>query len=322
MHSRHHHNPIRETILILIAIFFFIVSPVLLATWQVEQSRYHNSPILLVKNIQLRQGEYALKRLAAAGFDLQAIRKKQSPVPEIYFASLPRELTRIRDTKVKKEIFFSALLPPILKVNETILADRRKLKKIILKITLGTKVSETDYYWLTRKLRLYKVKVKNIQDFLDRTEQILGQLLGRMNMIPPELALAQAAQESGWGTSRFAQQGNALYGEWTWDDGCGMVPKQRDKGKTHRMKCFKSIIEAVDSYMLNLNTHRAYTALRQQRAAFRDDQLINVIPLVETLTNYSEEGPDYVEKIKNIIRVNRLSDFKRARLKKSKRNNI
>ena len=316
MHSRRHHNSIRDTLLTLTAILFFVIGPVLLAIWQIEQSRYHNSPILLVKTVQLRQGEYALKRLASTGFDLQAIRKDNAPVPEIYFASLPRELTRIKDAGIKKEIFFSSLLPPILKVNETILADRRKLKKLILKITLETKISETDYYWLAQKLQLYKVKVKNIQAFLDYTEQILNQLLNRMNMIPPELALAQAAQESGWGTSRFAQNGNALYGQWTWDDGCGMVPRQRDQGKTHRMKCFKSIIEAVDSYMLNLNTHRAYAALRQERSRFRDDQVMDVIPLAETLTNYSEEGADYVEKIKNIIRVNRLGDFKQARLQK------
>ena len=83
------------------------------------------------------------------------------------------------------------------------------------------------------------------------------------------------------------------------------------------MKCFKSIIEAVDSYMLNLNTHRAYAALRQERRAFRDDQIIDVLPLVQTLTHYSEEGEEYVEKIKNIIRVNKLNDFNTARLKTS-----
>jgi len=220
---------------------------------------------------------------------------------------------------MKKELFLSSLLPPVLKVNETIRQDRKRLKKIILKITIGNDVSEMEYHWLTQKLIQYKVKVRDVQDFIDRVGEILDVLLGRMNVIPPELALAQAAQESGWGTSRFAQQGNALYGQWTWGSGCGMVPARRDEGKTHRMKCFPSIIEAVDSYMLNLNTHRAYRALRQERRAFRDDQVINVIPLVETLTSYSEEGLGYVGKIKNIIRVNRLSDFRLARLDNGKR---
>lgn len=288
-----------------------------MAIWQVRESEQHHSPVEMVKNIQLREGVHAIKILAAYGFDMEKIRNDRTTVPEVYFSNLPRELTKITDTRIKKDLFFSSLLPPILKVNASIRQDRKKLKKIILKLTLGTDVSETEYFWLTQRLVRYKVKVIDVQDFIARTGDILDELLNRMNIIPPELALAQAVQESGWGTSRFAQQGNALYGQWTWDGGCGMVPKQRDKSKTHRMKCFKSIIEAVDSYMLNLNTHRAYTALRQERRAFRDDQVIDVIALVETLTSYSEEGERYVEKIKNIIRTNKLNDFNKARLKTS-----
>lgn len=286
----------------------------MLANWQIRESAQHHSPIEMIKATQLHDGVYAIKFLASYGFDMKQIRKNNATVPEIFFTNLPRELTRIKNTAIRKELFFSALLAPILKVNDIIGQDRRKLKKIILKITIGADVSEPDYYWLTQKLVRYKIKVRDVQDFVARTGEILDELLIRMNIIPPELALAQAAQESGWGTSRFAQQGNALYGQWTWGSGCGMVPAQREEGKTHRMKCFKTIIEAVDSYMLNLNTHRAYRALRHERRAFRDDQTIDVIPLVETLINYSEEGQEYVEKIKNIIRVNNLSDFNKARL--------
>jgi len=318
MYKQHNHTTIKDTILIFIATMFFIGGPIYLANWQVNESRHYNSPINMVKNIPLSDGVYALKILASYGFDIKQIRGKNAPVPQVYFASLPRELTRIKDTGIKKELFFSTLLPPILKVNAIIREDRKKLKKIILKITIGTDVSEREYYWLTRKLGQYKVTVRDVQDFVERTGNILDELLTRINIIPPELALAQAAQESGWGTSRFAQQGNALYGEWTWGSGCGMVPAQRAEGKTHRMKCFKNIIQAVDSYMLNLNTHRAYASLRMARRGFRDDQTIDVIPLVETLINYSEEGYDYVEKIKHIIRINRLSEFKLARLKKNR----
>lgn len=315
MYKRRNHTFIKDTILIFFATLFFVGGPVLLANWQVNESLQPHSPIEMIRSIQLGEGEYALKVLAAYGFDIKQIRKNKAAVPEVFFANLPRELPRIKNSKIKKELFFSVLLPPVLKVNEIIRADRSKLKKIILKITLGSKVSEPEYYWLTQKLVQYKVKVQDVGDFTRRLGDILEELLTRMNIIPPELALAQAAQESGWGTSRFAQQGNALYGQWTWGSGCGMVPAQRDEGKTHRMKCFKSIIEAVDSYMLNLNTHNAYRALRAARRAFRDDQVVDVIPLVETLTSYSEEGPDYVEKIKNIIRVNRLKDFNQARLR-------
>ncbi len=317
MYKRNNYNSLKDTILIFIAIVFFIGGPIWLANWQVKESEQYHSPIEMVKNIQLPDGTSAIKLLASYGFDMQQIRKNNATVPEIYFSNLPRELTRIKNTRLKKELFFSSLLPPILKVNDTIRQDRRKLKKIILKLTLGTNISEPDYYWLTQKLVQYKVKVRDVRDFVTRTGEILDKLLNRMNIIPPELALAQAAQESGWGTSRFAQQGNALYGQWTWGSGCGMVPAQRDKSKTHRMKCFKTIIEAVDSYMLNLNTHNAYRSLRKERRAFRDDQIINVIALVETLTSYSEEGQHYVEKIKNIIRINNLNDFNKARLETS-----
>ena len=317
MYIRNDRNLIRDTILIAIAIVFFIGGPIWLANWLIKDSLQQNSPVKMVRNIQLHDGVYAIKVLASYGFDMKQIRQNKATVPEVYFTSLPRELTKITNIKIKKELFFSSLLPPILKVNDTIRQDRRKLKKIILQITVGTNVTERDYFWLTQKLVQYKVKVRDVQDFITRPGEILDQLLGRMNIIPPELALAQAAQESGWGTSRFAQQGNALYGQWTWGSGCGMVPAQRAEGKTHRMKCFKSIIEAVDSYMLNLNTHRAYAALRQERRAFRDDQIIDVLPLVQTLTHYSEEGEEYVEKIKNIIRVNKLNDFNTARLKTS-----
>ncbi|NOZ42077.1 MAG: hypothetical protein GXP02_02765 [Alphaproteobacteria bacterium] len=262
-------------------------------------------------------GTHALRILTSYGFDIKRIRQNKMAVPAIFFTNLPRELTRMKNTAIKKELFFSTMLPPILKVNDIIRHNRKKLERIILSIARGERVSEADYYWLVRKLKYYKIKVRDVHDFTRRTGDILEQLLTRMNVIPPPLALAQAAQESGWGTSRFAQQGNALYGQWTWGDGCGMVPKRREKGKTHRMKCFGSIIEAVNSYMLNLNTQKAYSAFRQARRNFRDDQQIDVTPLIETLINYSQEGPEYIEKIKNIIRRNNLNDFQKARLKAS-----
>jgi len=317
MYKNRKYNSIKNTILICIATVFFIIGPILMANWQIETSKQKTSAISLVKNIHLRDGDHALKILAFHGFDMALIRRGRMAVPEIYFANLPRELLRLKDVKIKKKLFFSALLPAILKVNQTIRQSRKKLKSIIFKITIGEDVSEADYYWLTQKLIRYKVKVGDVRHFVTHTGNILGQLLNRMNIIPPELALAQAAQESGWGTSRFAQQGNALYGEWTWGTGCGIVPSKREKGKKHRIKCFKTIIRAVDSYVLNLNTHKGYREFRQKRSLYRDDQVIDVMRLVDTLTNYSEEGAAYVTKIKNIIRVNRLNDFKKSRLEPS-----
>lgn len=292
--------------------------PIKLSHWQIKNSAHNNSPIKMVKNIQLKENDHAIKILASYGFDMMGIRKNDIAVPRIYFAKLPPELTKIKDTKIRKRLFLSSLLPPILKVNEIIRQDRKKLKNIILKITIGENVSEMDYYWLTQKMIQYKVHVVDVNDFLNRTGEILQELLSKINIIPPELALAQAVQESGWGTSRFAQQGNALYGQWSWGKGCGITPSERDENQKHQIRCFKNIIEAVESYMLNLNTHKAYKELRNARQNFRDDTDIKAIPLIETLTNYSEEGPEYVEKIKRIIRTNRLRDFKNAKLEDKK----
>ncbi len=314
MYKHHQRTPIRNTIITLFAIGFFIVGPLWLANWQIKQSFVPYSPIKHVDIIHLQEGKSTIKLLAAYGFDLRKIRQKKSGVPALYFANLPRELTKLKDTREKKRLFLSALLPPILKVNNIITQDRQRLKKIILKLTLGENATEAEYYWVTQKLVYYKIKVNDVQDFMDRMDVILDELLSRMNVIPPQLALAQAAQESGWGTSRFSQKGNALYGEWTWGNGCGMVPRQREPGKKHRMKCFPTIIEAVSSYIHNLNTHRAYQELRQVRRRFRDDQSMDVNALVETMTQYSQERDHYVTKIKNIIRVNRLNDFRRAYL--------
>jgi uncharacterized FlgJ-related protein len=129
----------------------------------------------------------------------------------------------------------------------------------------------------------------------------------RVDIIPPSLALAQAAEESGWGTSRFADVGNALFGQWTWSEGIAPLEQREGKGD-YRIAKFDSPLDSVRAYMLNLNTHAAYRSLRERRREMRvrGDQLSGW-ELAETLTSYSERGAAYVETLHTIMRVNRLA---------------
>jgi len=123
-------------------------------------------------------------------------------------------------------------------------------------------------------------------------------LLERIDVIPTSLILAQSAEESGWGTSRFVRQGNALFGQWAWGDDEGIVPKGREEGKTHVIKAFGSLMDSVRAYARNINSHPAYQSLRERRAALRaDGQMITGWELAETLTKYSERGAEYVDSI-------------------------
>lgn len=311
-----HHTPVlfKNTLIILCAGLIFIGLPILVANHQVSLSRHYHSPMSLEKNVKLAPMVNTIKFFTSQGYDLEDVRKKRINVPPLYLTHIPRELPYIQNVYEKKKLFFSTLLPPILKVNDYILQERKELKRLIGKLAQGRDLTTSELFWLVKKLERYRVKVSNPQEFLDRTDQILTELMSRINIIPPSMALAQAAQESGWGTSRFAQQGNALFGQWIWGKGCGIVPKARNNGATHRIKCYKSVLEAVEDYIRNLNTHSAYEALRSERNRFTDHQSINVVPLIETLIFYSEEGEDYIHKIKNIIRINRLTDFEDSTL--------
>ena len=293
---------IRNTILTVIAIVFFVIFPLLLATDQVNQSRNHLAPVTLVKNLKLPENTSAIRFFAAYGYDLGPVRRGSANVPRLYLADLPSELAEMSSIQERKKLFISTLLPLILKVNETILADRLKLEGIIRKIEVGTVPGSSELHWVQRKQRQYKMKTED-----------LYALRKKINVVPPSLALTQAAIESGWGTSRFAQQGNALYGQWTWGED-GLVPEDRDEGKKHKIKAFPNAIEAVFGYVHNLNTHRAYRRFREERARQTRHGKLDIHRLVETLDKYSERGKAYVNTLKSIIRVNRLREFDRASL--------
>jgi len=237
------------------------------------------------------------------GYELAEVRRDARPVPRVYFARLPSELARISSAKERKSLFIRIMLPLILRVDDDIRADRERLLVLKRQLDAGTKLPGRDVRWIKDLAREYRVKDGNIDE-----------LLRRVDVIPPSLALAQAAIESGWGTSRFAQQTNALFGQWTYGSD-GLVPARRDDGSSHRVKAFPRLIEAVSNYAINLNTHQAYDAFRQARARLAGQtRWLNGFDLAETLSAYSQRGMEYVHDLRAIIRINRLTDFDRISL--------
>ncbi|MDG1859022.1 MAG: glucosaminidase domain-containing protein, partial [Emcibacteraceae bacterium] len=221
----------------------------------------------------------------------------------LFFESIPDELPGIKNANERKEIFISVILPLILKVNDDIVADRELLSEIMFTREFSGEFKDADRIWLQQKMKQYMIKGFDIPA-----------LYSRMNIIPPSLAITQAAIETGWGTSRFATEANALYGQWTWDEDSGMVPLQREAGKTHRIKMFRDLMSAVRGYALNLNTHSAYEDFRVERGKFENPEDIKVTDLLITLIFYSELGFEYIDRLNGIIRVNKLEQFDHATL--------
>jgi len=231
-------------------------------------------------------------------YDLRKVRNEKLVKP-IYFTQFPRDLDNLQSVKLKKETFIQIVLPLIVAENEKILEDREKLKTLV-----GKKfTTDAEKQWLRQKLFEYKVK-----------KQDLEELLLRMDMIPVSIALAQAAKESGWGTSRFALEGNAIFGQWTWD-GQGIAPLDRDGDKNHKILKFPILRASVKAYKNNLNTHKSYNKFRERRKQFRNkNKSIKGLDLTDTLKNYAQTGSEYTKILNQIIKQNRLSDFETCRL--------
>ena len=183
--------------------------------------------------------------------------------------------------------------------NEKIIDDRKKLKNLIEK----KYTSDLEKQWLRQKLLEYKVKKGN-----------LDELMVRMDIIPASIALAQAAKESGWGTSRFALEGNAIFGQWTWD-GQGIAPLDRDSNKNHKILKFPILRASVKAYKNNLNTHKSYLKFRDKRKKLRESKKsISGLALTVTLKNYAQTGSEYTKILNQIITQNNLDDFEPVKL--------
>ena len=232
------------------------------------------------------------------GYDLTGVRAGQKVKP-IYLTKLPKDLKTLGDTKKKRELFIKIVLPLILAENKQITEDRKKLFKILGKNfnTAGERV------WLNRRFKQYKIEDHDV-----------AKLKMRMDIIPVSIALAQAANESGWGTSRFALEGNALFGQWTWSKK-GITPKNKDPNQSHKILQFQILKASVKAYKNNLNTHNAYQEFREARAQLRqEDKQIIGLYLTKYLKRYSAIGEKYVAILEDIIEKNSLTDFDKANL--------
>ena len=232
------------------------------------------------------------------GYNLKGVRAGQKVKP-IYLTKLPKDLKTLGDTKKKRELFIKIILPLILNENNKITEDRKKLFKILRKDfnTAGERV------WLKRRFKEYKIE-----------DGDLSKLKMRMDIVPVSIAIAQAANESGWGTSRFALEGNALFGQWTWSKK-GISPKKADPNKTHKILQFQVLKASVRAYKNNLNTHNAYREFREARAKLRQEnkQIIG-LELTKYLESYAAIGSKYVVILDDIIEKNSLTDFDKATL--------
>ena len=232
------------------------------------------------------------------GYNLKDVRKKKLVKP-VALTLLPQEIKMIESTKKRKDFFIQIILPLIIKENNNIKLDRKTLFSIINK----SNNTATEKKWLEKKYKQYGV-----------TPRDLSTLKIRMDEIPVSLAIAQAAKETGWGTSRFAQEGNALFGQWTWS-GEGLKPKDAEEGQGHKVMKFNVLQASVRAYQRNLNTHSTYKDFRKARAELRDlGKPLDSIALSNYLNKYAETGNQYVEVLQKIINQNKLKDFDDAKL--------
>ena len=232
------------------------------------------------------------------GYNLIDVRKNKLVKP-VALTLLPQEIKNIENVKKRKELFIQIILPLIIQENNNIRLDRRTLFSIINK----SNNTDLEKQWLIKKYKQYGVKSKD-----------LSILKMRMDIIPTSLAIAQAAKETGWGTSRFAQEGNALFGQWTWS-GEGLRPKDAEVGKNHKVMKFNILQASVRAYQRNLNTHSTYKDFRKARAKLRDsNKPLDSMELSKYLNKYAETGNQYVEVLQKIIMQNKLKDFDDAKL--------
>ncbi|WP_259781677.1 glucosaminidase domain-containing protein [Aestuariispira ectoiniformans] len=245
-------------------------------------------------------------RFARMNYDLSSLQQGDSlVVPRIWSDAVPADMNKIQQVDERKNVFVHLMVPLVLMANERIERDRQRIISIRDAMRGGDLVAQVDKRWLERMYEAYKVKPGR-----------MNELLRRVDVVPVSLALAQGAIESGWGTSRFAREGNALYGQWTWGDSNeGIVPASREEGKTHKIQAFDSPLDSVASYIHNLNTHNAYKEFRTMRAQMRQThKRLSGKVLAEALSRYSEKGWDYVQLLKVVINANNLTAYDKARL--------
>ena len=226
-------------------------------------------------------------------------------VPPLLLHRFPTDIHLIRPTRHKKAFFFQSLLPMVLLGNAEIQQQRNAVENILKLHDNGRKLAIQQHEELIKIQQYYKVKGDLLED-----ETIRVNLMTRIDTIPTALALAQAANESGWGMSRFAQHANNIFGEWTFTPGTGIVPEGRPVGATYEVRRFKNLYASIKSYLRNLNTHSAYRSMRNTRLRLRKNGLpATGYTLAGDMQYYSTRRGAYVDEIRAIIVSNRLEEL-------------
>lgn len=236
--------------------------------------------------------------------------ENQLPVPRMYFSSIPKNINEYKIFE-KKKVFLSILLPIALRGNELALEERKRLKVAFL----TNNIYKIEYFAKKYKVKNFtKINFGSLNSL--QLRNIKKELLIKVNRIPVSMIIAQAIIESGWGASRFAKEGNALFGEWTWKNNDGIKPNG-NLDANFAVKSFKNISESLNSYILNLNRHPAYTEMRNYRSMmFKAGKDITGYDTAAYLENYAEIGLAYVEKVNDMIKSNKLYKFENSVLEK------
>ncbi len=238
-------------------------------------------------------------------YRLDGLRGGDGQVPRILVDRIPADLHRVASADTRKSVFIRLLLPMVLYANEHIRDARARVIALRDRFEMrGGRLAADQRAWLLALGERYGVEGLDFKE-----------LLRRVDVVPPSLAIAQAAEESGWGTSRFVREGNAVFGQRTFTKGKGLVPLRRDAGKTHEVKAFNRPLDSVVGYMINLNSHFAYDEFRLVRERQRRTMSrLDGYALAGTLRRYSERRDAYVATIRKIIAGNELHHFDGVRL--------
>lgn len=266
---------------------------------------YQGPDIKIIGQAFYKDLEYEFERYS---YQLDALDKG---VPAIILKSLPGDISTIRSSQQKKTFFFKALLPMVLLANDEIRYERKQLLKIQEVLSTEQHLTSVQSEILAALAERYKV-TNNLKE----PALTISKLMKRVDIIPADLALAQAANESAWGTSRFSLVANNLFGEWTFIKGQGIIPEGRPEGETYEVQKFSTVYHSVRSYLNNLNSHSAYKNLRNLRADSRQRGINpDGLVLAEGLLRYSIRGEDYVKELQAMIKKNRMGRFADAKLR-------
>ena len=261
-----------------------------------------NQPTASAEPITLDELTQAYRKAASSS-------RKISPaiprVPTLFLDRFPTDYGMTGDIAQTKQHFVQVVLPLILAENRRVRRQRASIEGLLARTRSGLSLRPSQHEFLRDLAVLYRAAGLEADE-----------LSNRVDAVPPSLALAQAAEESSWGRSRFAREGNALFGQWTYDRSRGLVPRRRPENAQHLVRKFAGLRASVRAYMINLNTHPSYEEFRRGRSAMRAGygEALDGYALARRLHNYSERGAAYSASIRAIIRVNRFDRYDRARL--------